>query len=259
MKKTRSYPLYRFIKFWVRVFSPKLEVIGAENLPDGPALVVGNHSQMYGPMGCELYFPGKRCTWCAGQMMHLKEVPAYAYQDFWSGKPKGTRWFYKALSYIIAPICVCIFNNADTIGVYHDGRILSTFKNTVKALTDGARVIVFPECYDEYNHIVHRFQENFVDVARLYGKRTGQPLAFVPLYIAPKCKQMHIGKPIYFDPAKTADEQRHAICQYLMDEITAMATALPLHTVVPYPNISRKLYPTNRPSEATPNDQTTCN
>ncbi len=250
MKKTKSYPLYRIIKFFVRLFYPKLQVVGAENLPDTPALVVGNHSQMHGPIGCELYFPGKRYTWCAGQMMHLKEVPGYAYQDFWSGKPKGSRWFYKAMSYIIAPFSVCVFNNADTIGVYRDSRILSTFKNTVKALTEGANVVVFPECYEEYNHIIHRFQENFVDIARLYGKRTGQPLAFVPLYIAPSLKQLHIGKPVYFDPDQDLESQRHSICQYLMDEITAMAEALPAHTVVPYPNIPKKNYPSNRPQEA---------
>ncbi len=243
MSKTRSYPLYRFIKFWVRIFSPKLEVVGAENLPEGPALVVGNHSQMYGPIGCELYFPGKHCTWCAGQMMQLKEVPDYAFQDFWSQKPKAVRWFYRLLSYVIAPFSVCVFNNADTIGVYHDSRILSTFKNTVKALQEDRRVVVFPECYDEYNHIVHAFQENFCDIAKLYHKRTGKALPFVPLYVCPRLGKLVIGKPIFFDPEQPMEAQRHEICLYLMDSITQMALELPPHRVVPYPNIPKKDYP----------------
>ncbi len=243
MKKTKSYPLYRFIKFWVRVFSPKFTVLGQENLPAEPALIVGNHSQMYGPIGCELYFPGDRYTWCAGQMMHLKEVPAYAFQDFWSRKPKWCQWFYKLLSYIIAPFSVCVFNNARTIGVYRDSRIISTFKNTVKCLQEGSSVVVFPECYEEYDNIVHQFQENFVDIAKLYCKRTGKALPFVPLYICPSLKKMYIGKPIYFHPEKDIETQRHEICQYLMEEISGIARSLPRHRVVPYPNIPKKEYP----------------
>ncbi len=243
MQKTKSLPLYRFIKFWVRTFYPKMEVVGAENLPQEPCLIVGNHSQMHGPISCELYFPGNRYTWCAGEMMHLKEVPAYAYQDFWSQKPKALRWFYKLLSYLIAPFSVCVFNNADTIGVYHDSRILSTFKNTVKALQENSSVVVFPECYDEYNHIVHRFQENFCDIAKLYYKRTGKHLPFVPLYICPELRKMVIGKPIFFDPEQDMAAQRHEICVYLMDSITELALTLPPHRVVPYPNIPKKEYP----------------
>ncbi len=246
MNKTRSYPLYRFIKFWVRTFYPKTEVVGTENLPEGPCLIVGNHSQMHGPISCELYFPGDRYTWCAGEMMHLKEVPAYAFQDFWSKKPKSVRWFYKLLSYIIAPFSVCVFNNANTIGVYHDNRVLSTFKTTAKALEEGSSVIVFPECCDEYNHIVHRFRENFVDIAKLYCKRSGKALPFVPLYICPELNKMVIGKPVFYDPQRTPAEQKDEICRYLMDTITELARALPVHRVVPYPNIPKKDYPMSR-------------
>ncbi len=240
---------YRFIKAAVRFFYPKIQVVGAENLPEEPCIIVGNHAQLHGPIACELYFPGNHVTWCAGQMMELKEVPAYAFQDFWSSKPAWCRWFYKLLSYVIAPLSVCVFNNAGTIGVYHDTRILSTFKTTVKRLQAGENVIIFPECYTPNNEIVYTFQENFVDVAKLYTKRTGKPVPFVPLYVAPKLRQLHIGKPTVFDPNAPIEEERSRICAYLMEEITAMARALPLHTVVPYPNMPKKNYPTNRPRE----------
>ena len=171
-------PVYRVIKWLVWVFYPKMQVSGTEHLPEEPAVIVGNHTQMNGPIACELYFPGKRYTWCAGEMMHLKEVPAYAFQDFWSRKPRWNRWFFKLLSYMIAPLSVCVFNNADTIGVYHDSRIISTFKNTVKRLQEGASVVVFPEHEAPYNHILCQFQDRFIDVAKMYFKRTGKAIAF---------------------------------------------------------------------------------
>ena len=246
---------YRFIKWIVKTCYPKIDVVGEENLPEEPAVIVGNHTQMNGPIACELYTPGEHYIWCAGQMMHLKEVPAYAFQDFWSQKPKWTHPFYKLLSYIIAPLSVCVFNNANTIGVYHDTRIISTFKNTVVKLQEGANVVIFPEHDVKYNNIVCEFQDRFVDVAKLYFKRTGKELAFVPLYIAPKLKKMYLGKPIRFCSANPMEKERSRICQYLMDEITEIARSLPEHTVVPYNNIPKKEYPFNIPREV-PNEKT---
>lgn len=250
MENTKISPFYRIIKGFVRLFYPKIKVFGVENLPDEPVLVVGNHAKMNGPIACELYFPGSRYTWCAGEMMHLREVPAYAYADFWSEKPRAVRWFYKMLSYVIAPFSVCVFNNARTIGVYHDSRIISTFKQTVARLQEGSSVVIFPEHDEPYNRILCRFQDRFVDVAKLYYKKAGKALAFVPLYIAPALKAMYIGKPIRFCPENPIAEERRRICDYLMKEITDIACFLPRHTVVPYKNIPKRQYPSNIPKEA---------
>lgn len=248
MKKERtfSYRCYRVIRWFVKLFYPKITVEGAENLPDVPCIVVANHSQMNGPIACELYFPGTRYTWCAGQMMNMGEVPEYAFRDFWSNKPKYSRWFYKLLSYIIAPVSVCVFNNANTIAVYRDARILSTFKNTVKRLSEGASVVVFPEHDAPYNHIINGFQDKFIDIAKLYYKKTGQELPFVPMYIAPARKTMYIGKPIVFEGSADMDSQRSRICSYLQEEITRIALAQPPHQVVPYKNIPKKQYPRSK-------------
>ncbi len=244
-KAKKWKPLYRFIRWCVRLFYPKIEVVGVENLPQEPCIVVGNHSQMHGPIVGELYFPGNRAIWCAGEMMHLKEVPAYAFRDFWSQKPKWTHWFYKALSYVIAPFSVCIFNNAATIGVYRDTRILTTFKNTVSALCDGKNVVIFPEKDEKYNHIVYEFQDRFVDVAQLYYKKTGKCLSFVPLYIAPKRKAMYLGQPVAYAPENGKEAERQRICAEMKARITDLAVSLPKHRVVPYRNIRKKDYPTN--------------
>lgn len=247
MKKRNwfSYICYRILRPFVWLFFKKMKVEGQENLPDEPCIVVGNHAQMNGPLSGELYFPGKRKIWCAHQMMYLKEVPAYAYQDFWSEKPKAVRWFYKLASYLIAPVSVCVFSNARTIPVFRDNRVVTTFKLTVNALTEGESVIIFPECYEPYNHIVYTFQDRFIDVARLYYKRTGKAVSFVPLYIAPALKTMYIGKPIAFHPDTPIEEHRKEIAEYLMQEITEIAVHLPRHRVVPYPNLPKKDHPYN--------------
>lgn len=241
--------LYKIIKGCIWLCYPKIEVVGTDNLPGTPCILVGNHTQMNGPICAELYCPGKHYTWCAGEMMALKDVPEYAFRDFWSQKPKWTHPWFKLLSHLIAPLSVCIFNNANTIGVYHDTRLIGTFKNTVKRLQEGNHIVIFPEHDVKYNHIIYDFQDRFIDVAKLYYKKTGERVPFVPLYIAPKLKKMYVGKPTFFDPDAPLDQERRRICRYLMDEITDIACALPEHTVVPYRNIPKKLYPTNKSKE----------
>lgn len=250
--------VFKIVRGLVKLFYPKTEVVSLENLPAEPSLIVGNHSQMNGPIICELYFPKNSYTWCAGQMMHLKEVPHYAFQDFWSHKPTGNRWFYKGLSYLIAPLSVCIFNHARTIGVYRDARIISTFKNTIRRLEEGAHVIIFPEHDAPHNHIVCDLQDKFIDCAKLYYKRTGKALSFVPMYIAPNLHKAFLGKPTQFRPDAPIDEERQRLCSYLKDSITEMALAQPRHKVVPYRNIPRKQYPYNIPIEVTPDRENAC-
>lgn len=247
---------FRVVRRLVQMFYPKSTFEGLENLPQEPCILVGNHTRMNGPLIAELYLPTKRAIWCAGQMMNLKDVPAYAFQDFWSGKPKWTHWFYRALSYVIAPLAVCIFNNAHTIAVYRDARIISTFRCTMEALKEGVNVVIFPEHLEPHNHIVYDFQDKFIDVARLYYKKTGKTLSFVPMYLAPALRKVSVGKPVVFRPDAPMDEERSRICQTLMADITALAEAMPLHRVVPYnPNVRKKDFPYNLPSEVSKHEE----
>ena len=249
LDQKKSSWLYKVVRWFVWLFSPKYKIVGAENLPDEPCVIVGNHSHMYGPIAGEFYVPGKHYIWCAAQMMEKREVAAYAYQDFWSGKPKALRWFYKLLSHLVTPLALLIFHNAHTVAVYHDTRLITTFRDSIERLKEGNSIVIFPECYEEHNNIVHAFQEKFVDLARFYYKKTGIALRFVPLYLAPELKTLFYGEPITFRPDAPIGQERDRLCHALMDAITEIALAQPPHTVVPYPNVSKKHYPKSKASE----------
>lgn len=246
---------FRVIRFFVWLFSPRYRLEGTENLPKNPCVIVGNHSHMYGPIAGEIYTPGKHYVWCAGEMMNRKEVADYAYRDFWSGKPGWIRWLFRLLSYLITPLALCIFNNAHTIAVYHDTRLISTFRDSIEKLKEGNSMVIFPEHYDEHNNIVHDFQDKFIDLARFYYKKTGIELDFVPMYLAPKLKTIYYGKPVRFHANADIKDERRRICGELMDRITEMAVSLPEHTVVPYPNIPRSKYGKNIPLEVYMHEQ----
>lgn len=233
--------LFKTIVFFVRIFYRKRRFSGLENLPSESAVIVGNHAQMHGPLTYELFYPRKKYIWCTGEMMRVREIPAYAYEDFWSKKPKATRWFFKICSYLIAPFSY-LFNRADTIGVYRDARLRRTFSETLKGLDEGADIVIFPEGRTPFNGIVNEFQDKFVDVAKLYYRKTGKALCFVPAYNAPRLKTVAFGKPVVFDPEREIGEERARVCEYLKAEITALAKGLPRHKVLPYDNVGRKKY-----------------
>ena len=238
--------LFRLICRIVFLVSPKYTLHNTEYLPDGACVIVGNHCQMYGPIAAELYMPRAHATWCIGEMMNRKEVPSYAFQDFWSMKPKALHGFYRLLSLLIAPLAEYVFSHARTIPVYHDARVMTTFRMSVDALSSGTDVVIFPEKNEPCNNILCQFQEHFADLAKLYWRKTGNAVSFVPMYIAPRLSGIWFGEPVRYQPETPDSEERQRICSAMAQAITDIAVSLPRHTVVPYPNLPKSKYPMNR-------------
>jgi hypothetical protein len=257
-KKTSrlSHGAYLLMRRFVRLCYGKTTIIGKENLPNKNTILVANHAQINGPLVGELFLPQNCYIWCAGQMMRCKDVPKYAYKDFWSQKPRWIRPIYRVLSYIIAPLAAWIFQNARTIAVWRDVRIMSTFKETIKHLSNGDNILIFPEKDAKYNNILYQLQDRFIDIAALYYKKAGECITFVPMYIAPTLKKGYIGNGILFQPDNDLASERSRISNYLSDEITSMARELPEHIVVPYRNINKKYYLTNKDITEVPNEKT---
>ena len=250
MEEKKTSFIYKILRFLIWLFYPKTRIVGAEKLPEEPCVLVGNHAQMNGPLVAELHLPGRREIWCAGQMMHREEVAAYAFEDFWSFKPKWTLPFFRLLSHLIIPLSVCLFNNAHTIPVYHDVRLRETLRRSMDAIDKGENLVIFPEHNVPCNQVVYDFQDRFLDLARLYYRRTGKALCFVPFYVAPALGIACCGEPLRFDPDAPMDAERARLKRELMGEITALAESLPRHRVVPYRNIRKRDYPYNIKKEA---------
>lgn len=247
--------LFKFVRFLVRVFYGKAEVCEKENIPLKNTVIVANHTQIHGPIISELFMPENCYIWCAGQMMNICEVPEYAFKDFWSQKPKWTHPLFKAISYIIAPLASFIFNNARTIAVYRDNRIIHTFKQTVRMLTEGKNIIIFPEKDEKYNNIIYSLEENFIDIAKLFYKKSGVELDFLPMYIAPSMRKTYFGQKISFNSENDIADERKRISKHISNEITRVARELPKHTVVPYRNIPKKYYLSNKDISEVPNEK----
>ena len=248
MREKKTTWRYRLLRFFIDLFFPAFRIVGLENLPKDPCIIVGNHSQIYGPIFSELRLDVPHETWCAGELMNRKEAAAYAFRDFWSFKPRWTHPFFRLLSVLVTPIALCLFNNAHTVPVYHDVRLRNTYRLSVEDMEAGESLVIFPEKNEKQEGFLYAFQDKFVDTARFYHKKTGCSPAFVPLYIAPALRTAFIGRPQRFDADAPIAEERERLCRELAASITAMAEAQPRHRVVPYRNIPKKEYPWSLPS-----------
>ena len=66
---------------------------------------------------------------------------------------------------------------------------------------------------------------------------------------------MYLGKPTVFRHDSPISEEKKRICEYITQQITEIAQSLPIHTVVPYRNISKRLYPLNKNTEVDTNEK----
>jgi len=246
MKKQKKGFIFRVVRKYFDITFPKMKMVGLENIPEEPCMIVGNHSQLNGPLTGELRLPFARTMWYSGDLTDKNLYPEYAMNDFWRYKSKRSKWFYKIMAQVTKPIFPYLLKYVDGIPVYKDNKIILTFKKSVETLNSGKHLVVFPECHTPYNHIVNEFQSGFVDLAKLYYKKTGKCLSFVPMYICRKLKSTFFGKPVVFDPNVPLEEQRTAIIEELKKRITDIATEQPVHTVIPYANIKKKKYPKNK-------------
>lgn len=234
-KKTKKKkPFYRFLKKIAYAFYKKREVIGLENIENKKVMIVSNHSQVHGPFSCEFYYTNKKLIWATSEMFDKKAFPAYAMDGFFYDKPKRTRWFYKMISHMLAPLVQYVFKNADALPVYKDNRMISTFKQTIEALHEDYNIILFAENGTPYNEIVCEFHDKFVDVARMYYNKYKEEIYFAPMYVCVELKKVLVGKPIKYDHTLKIEDQRKLVCDYLKTEITNLAKSLPQHRVIPF-------------------------
>ncbi len=255
MRKKTSFLsklVFRFFRFFGKIAYRKTKIYGLDSIPESDTVIVANHAQLSGPVIAELHMPENCYIWANGQMFSFREVPDYAMEDFFPYKRGMVRPAYRIASYILAPLMPCIMKNARTVPVYHDARIASTLRTTLKLLVEGNNILVFPECHEPQNNIINKFREYFVDIARLYEKRRGVRLKFIPMYISPELKSCYFGQEILYDPNNKPSDERRRITEHLATEITRIGRSLPPHTVVPFDNISRKDYISNKDFDSIP-------
>lgn len=142
--------LYPIIWAFMRIFHP-WQAIGAENVPDGAALMCGNHTSIGDPFYVVCCLGRKRQT-------HVM------------AKAEAMRW----------PVIGFLLKKAGIFGVNRGKSDIAAVKEAMRVLRAGEKLLMFPEGT--------RVREGETSEAHtgaaMLSSRTGTPL--VPVYISPR-------------------------------------------------------------------------
>lgn len=237
MKKENGKPTlyYKIMRGMARILFPRAKITYEETPEENEAAIyVCNHSNVCGPIMITLDFPGKHKTWALSYALDKEKCENYAFHDIFFGKSRKIKWFWRLLSKIMRSALPPLLLYSDTIPVYHDTRIIKTFKESIAALKRGENVVIFAESPKMYSEYINEMQLGFVDLARIYYRETGKNLKFYPAYVCKKHRTIAVARPIEYDPSVPMSSQRITICDNLSRGIDRMARSLPKHKPIPF-------------------------
>ncbi len=185
--------LYPVIWIFMRIFHP-WNAVGVENIPEGAALICGNHSTLGDPLYVVCCMGGKRQT----HVMAKAEI---------------MKW----------PVVGFLLKKAGIIGINRGKSDMAAVKECLRVLKNGERLLMFPEgtrVKDGESSGVHTG-------AAMFATRTGTPL--VPVYISPQKRIFRKTTVIFGCPYHPEFEGRKPSAddyQRIADDLLARVNAL---------------------------------
>ncbi|MBQ8556515.1 MAG: hypothetical protein IJ438_11670 [Clostridia bacterium] len=210
--------LFNFLKWGFRLVTPKMTISWAEPFIDEPCVFVCNHVGAMGPINMVIKFPlcDQVHAWCNEGIMNRKTCPAYVRQDYWWEPGCRLEPLYNAtLPYIAAAIIPPVLKSAPTIPVYHDARVMTTMRQSMRVLRDGEYLVIFPEQPSGYGEHHDWINTGWLNICTMYHRATGKALRLYPVHIDTKKRHFTVARPISFDPSRTLEEQQDELVRVL--------------------------------------------
>lgn len=214
----------------------KPKIIGKENLPkkDEVVIYVCNHAAALGPVLTTKYLQGTHRPWIIGYILDKKKAPNYIFHDFLRAEKKKCKWFFKIISHITAFFLVPILKYYRGLPVWHDQRMMSTYRESLNTLENRESLVIFPESPLRYSEYIFEFQSGFVNLALQYYKNTGKEIKFIPLYVHPSPNTILIGQGITFQPNLNTKEYRKDLAHDLTVAVDNLAQSQVGHKNIPF-------------------------
>lgn len=210
--------LFVCLKAILRPFLPIRRAVYAEPVGEEPCVLLANHIGAMGPIYMAATFPlaEKTVIWCNEGVMDEKQMVEYVRHDWWWRPESKLAPLYSAtLPYLAAAIVPKVMRSAPTIPVYHDARLMTTMRQSLKALKEGKHIVIFPEKPDGFDSHAEKLQMGWLNLAVMYERATGKRLKLMPVHIDQQGRVFRVGKAVTVDPDIPLSEQEARIERYL--------------------------------------------
>lgn len=185
--------IYPIIWIFMKILHP-WNAVGVDNIPEGAALICGNHSTLGDPLYVVCCMGSKRQT----HVMAKAEI---------------MKW----------PVVGFLLKKAGIIGINRGKSDMAAVKECLRVLKNGEKLLMFPEgtrVKDGENSEAHTG-------AAMFATRTGTPL--IPVYISPKKRRFRkttvvFGQPYHpeFEGRKPSADDYQRIADDLLVRINAL-------------------------------------
>jgi len=216
---------YHLILSILEAFMWDGELIGGENLHEGPAVIVANHMGAIGPVGICSSLPMRLYPWVLGATVDKVEGPENVRQDFVEKvlkiKPPLSTAIAKGICKISSPLLSSL--GCIPVPTTHQEQE-QTFQRSINLLKQGKFLLIVPEDPkgdpDPLTGI-RTFKHGFLRLGELYTQETAQRLPFYPVAVH-EAGLVIVGKPIAYNPLMDAKLERFRMVSLLEETIKAM-------------------------------------
>jgi len=217
--------VYHLIVSILEIFMWDGELIGGENLQDGPAVIVANHMGAVGPVGICSSLPMRLYPWVLGATVDMVKGPEEVRKDFVEKilriRPPLSEAVAKGICKISSPLLLSL----GCIPVPDTHREQeATFLTSLAILRQGKILLIVPEdrkAEPDPLTGIRPFKRGFLRLGELYYQETGSRLPFYPVTIH-EAGLVIVGKPITYNPLNDAKMERFRMVNLLEDTIKAM-------------------------------------
>lgn len=218
---------FEFVKSILKVFvrKPKFTYLGEKVTQ--PSIILSNHEGAFAPVKWELYFDMPFRFWGTAEMnMGLKSTFKYLKNIYFPQKRHIPRFFSAIFAFFASPFVNLFYKGLSLISTYNDVRLKSTISESMRALSNGESIIIFPEdSSDGYHQHLKKFFSGFV----VFGKKclaSGIDLPVFASFYDKKSKQFLIDKPIMFSKLESSGLSRDQIAQLMCERTNELSNQL---------------------------------
>uniref|UniRef100_UPI0037DC65E5 lysophospholipid acyltransferase family protein n=1 Tax=Methanomethylophilus alvi TaxID=1291540 RepID=UPI0037DC65E5 len=227
----------KILAFFVRPFL-HLKVSGKEymEMEHFPSVFVCNHGIIYGPIAAVIYLPTYFRPWIDRKMVDREMAAKEMYGRFIYRIPLLPPKAKMRIARLLAGPVTWALNSFNPIPVEKNNlrNVMTTFDDTVKVLSEGDNVLIFPERPRKVNRgdkmtvelltdSVGRLFTGFANIGRLYYETTGKCLRFYPIYASKRNHTFRIGQPVVFSPDNDPHDEKQRIADLLHDKMLELA------------------------------------
>jgi len=216
---------YHLIVSILETFMWDGELIGKENLQDGPGVIVANHMGAVGPVGICSSLPMRLYPWVLGETVDKVKGPENVRKDFVEKVLHIKTPLSKTLAEGICKISTPLLLSIGCIPVPETHQEQEEmFQNSLTLLKQGKFLLVVPEDPKaEHDPLtgIQTFKRGFLRLGELYYRETGARLPFYPVAIH-EAGLVIIGKPIAYNPLNESKLERLRMVSLLEQTIKSI-------------------------------------